>query len=764
MDHRTLKHWTASITAAVLLCLGSYIVGAADVGPASLDARPAPAHDHLSSKDATSAAGLKRADAEVLAGVEHIGGRDTYATITLTPDQACYDLDALVTVTIDLSDVGGVDEIIGGQFRLQYDPTLLTFNSAAAADSVFTNLLHVSVDDAEIDLIVGVPGDPPGPGALSGTMAVLTFTAHADVCNTAELVSCRADAPPAYTRLSGVSDGSVIPIQGTGLSKNDLPAITVNDTTDPTVAAPPTAGVECAADVPPGATAYAEFVAAGGTASDNCTPADELIIAFVDGELTDPCDGTITRTYTITDLCGNLVEVQQLITVHDDANPQVTAPPTAGVECAADAPPGATAYAEFVAAGGTASDNCTPADELIIAFLDGELTDPCGGTITRTYTITDLCGNFAEVQQLITVDDITPPTFDRPADISLSADAGTCDTLTLTAAEIGWPTNLADNCSDVEYLEEHVTWERSDAAVNLDDPFTEPVTTITWRVTDACGNYLTEAALTQQTIMILPTNELVVNMELNGALSGTSLTRCVTFWVVDCDGSTDTFEEELTFTDGLANDVTLLVECGTYDCIMVEDGLHTLRRRLEYGAGFAIEGTQYAAGFTGGNGLVQGDLYNDLPGEAMDVIDILDFGVYITQWGQTYGPVTCATEFPHADLNGDGLVDVTDFSFIQLQFFQLGDPACCTRTARADGATRAAPLMSISVAELRQRGLDELALADLNGDDVLDLDDVLAFLSGARPRVPKPTPFGKAEIEPTPSGGSGSFQPSDPGR
>jgi hypothetical protein len=676
MDLRTLKHWTALVTAAAVLCLGSYMVGAADRGPVHLSARPAQARVCFDSRHSAKADATKRADAEVATSVEQLGGRDVHATITLTPDQPCYDLDALVTVTVELSDVAGVDEIIGGQFRLRYDATLLTFDSAVAAESVFTNLLHLSVDDDEIDLIVGVPGDPPGPGALSGTMGILTFTAHADVCNTAGLVSFRSDAPPAYTRLSGVSDASVIPIQEASLTKEDLPVITVNDATDP----------------------------------------------------------------------------------------EATAPPTAGVECATDVPPGVTAYAEFVAAGGNAADNCTPAEELVIAFVDSELTDQCGGTITRTYTITDLCGNFVEVQQLITVNDITPPTFDRPADLSRSADAGTCDTLTLTAAEIGWPTNLADNCSDVEYLEEHVTWERSDAAVSLDDPFTEPVTTITWRVTDACGNYLTAAALTQQTIVILPTNELVVNMELNGALTGTSFTRCVTFSMVDCDGSTDTFDAELTFTDGLANDVTLLIECGTYDCIMVEDGLHTLRRRLEYGAGLAIEGERYTASFTGANALVQGDLYNDLPGEAMDVIDILDFGVYITQWGQTYGPVTCATAFPHADLNGDGLVDVTDFSFIQLQFFQLGDPACCTRPAHPDRAARAAPLMSISVAELRQRGLDELALADLNGDGVLDLDDVLAFLNGARPRVPKPTPFGKAEIEPPPSGGSGSFQPSDPGR
>jgi hypothetical protein len=85
------------------------------------------------------------------------------ATITLTPDNACYPLSGTVTVTIDLSGVSGVDEVIGGQFRLWYDTTKLTFISAAPAGTTFTEELYESVNGAEIDYMVGVPTDPPGP-------------------------------------------------------------------------------------------------------------------------------------------------------------------------------------------------------------------------------------------------------------------------------------------------------------------------------------------------------------------------------------------------------------------------------------------------------------------------------------------------------------------------------------------------------------------------------------------------------------------------
>ena len=43
------------------------------------------------------------------------------------------------------------------------------------------------------------------------------------------------------------------------------------------------------------------------------------------------------------------------------------------------------------------------------------------------------------------------------------------------------------------------------------------------------------------------------------------------------------------------------------------------------------------------------------------------------------------------------------------------------------------PLTEISVDELRQMGLGDLAVADLNGDGLVNAEDMDAFMQGARP-------------------------------
>ena len=45
----------------------------------------------------------------------------------------------------------------------------------------------------------------------------------------------------------------------------------------------------------------------------------------------------------------------------------------------------------------------------------------------------------------------------------------------------------------------------------------------------------------------------------------------------------------------------------------------------------------------------------------------------------------------------------------------------------APSRDRSTPLAEISVAELVRRGLDELAIADLNGDGWIDADDMIIF-------------------------------------
>ena len=60
-------------------------------------------------------------------------------------------------------------------------------------------------------------------------------------------------------------------------------------------------------------------------------------------------------------------------------------------------------------------------------------------------------------------------------------------------------------------------------------------------------------------------------------------------------------------------------------------------------------------------------------------------------------------------------------------------------SSRAGSASESAstlPTLSITVKELRRLGMGELAVADLNGDGVLDQADMTAFMQGTEPVAP----------------------------
>ena len=81
----------------------------------------------------------------------------------------------------------------------------------------------------------------------------------------------------------------------------------------------------------------------------------------------------------------------------------------------------------------------------------------------------------------------------------------------------------------------------------------------------------------------------------------------------------------------------------------------------------------------------------------------------------------CSTPAPHADISGNGTAFTEDFSYIQINFLKFRDPNCCGQlNLQAAGGDQG--VSSISVADLKAKGMADLAVADLNGDgDALDL-------------------------------------------
>ena len=95
-------------------------------------------------------------------------------------------------------------------------------------------------------------------------------------------------------------------------------------------------------------------------------------------------------------------------------------------------------------------------------------------------------------------------------------------------------------------------------------------------------------------------------------------------------------------------------------------------------------------------------------------------------------------------IDGNGLVDSADFTFIQINFLEGHEANCCGEPGML-GMTVPPPVLSISVEELIDRGMAELAVADLNGDGMLDTEDVAAFMQGARPGL-KPSVKGGSSL------------------
>src|SRR5207247_1552164 len=144
----------------------------------------------------------------------------------------------------------------------------------------------------------------------------------------------------------------------------------------------------------------------------------------------------ITRTWMVTDACGNSASQAQTITLRDTTVPSfVNFPADATVECPGDTSPAATGAP-------TGTDTCSSGT---VTHSDSETSGACSNhvvkVITRTWTVTDACGNSASQAQTITLKDTTAPSFvNFPADATVECPGDT------SPAATGSPTGT-DTCS-----------------------------------------------------------------------------------------------------------------------------------------------------------------------------------------------------------------------------------------------------------------------------------------------------------------------------
>lgn len=687
--------------------------------------------------------------------------------LTLDAQDACLDMsENTLVVEVNLSNA--MSAIVGGQFFLEYDESVLDFVSAVPGDAPFTQELFESVNEGtgEINYAVNIPIAGTGTSNAT-TMARLTFDLLGETCSTSELVSFRTNVPPTRITQEGGAD-----IQPTLVALGPV----TNDNTAPMITAPEDITTNADAGLCGSATLdYVEPfdfpVSLCATQTPECWYVDRYAPAAFESAYFDG-DNRLRHGISSADSAANRPPAYSSTFYN-----------TQGRKHDVNIPEGRTYSIDLYIPSGWATDvrradlwgtgfdstnaissypilgfsSNDPADELnpspasptprfrcwdsVIGWVDLGL--PSGFSYDRWWTLEIEVAGAAIQYRVVDDTDAVVMTAQVPS-------YGTVRTgnIIVQAYNFGetydvyWDNvvlgpqgpEATDNCSSVT-----VSFERSDnAALTLEDPFPSGTTMVTWTATDACGNSASDVQLVTVNGGV---NTLDVSIELQAMVDPGPFDRCVTFELIPTGGGSPVLVSEVfTFSGGLAS-ASIDIPCGDYECITAQDTLHSLR--MTDNDHFGILGSIYVADFTSAgddDALPGGNLNND------DYIDILDFGVFIGQYGDFLSVDTdCSTPAPHSDITGDGEVGTGDFTFIQINFLDFHELRCdgsllidpydhgvAGMEALNDDAGRG-PLTSVTVDQLHAMGMGKLASADLNADGVLDEGDMVAFLLGARP-------------------------------
>ncbi len=360
--------------------------------------------------------------------------------------------------------------------------------------STFTQT--IVIDNTNLPTLAGVPKDTtvncdavPSPPVIGTDIIGASFCA---IPPTVVMDETRVDGTcPFVYQLTRT--WTVIDECGNSYSESQL--INVIDTIPPVATDPAPITIQCSADIP------APDPSIVTDENDNCS--SNITVAFVN-DISDgnSCPETITRTYSLTDECGNSSTVNQIITINDDIQPLISCIPDLTVANITLLPPAVNTFVDFMIEGGSASDNC----ELDTAsfILLGEIAGNVSGNdiVTRTYQIADLCGNIASCDQVITIGTPTTST-DDPDNIWVEC----IDEVPAPIASFQELINAGGNASSTCGLD---TTSLVMATETSNGNTCPEIITRTFEITDSCGNVIplshqiTVHDVTDPTINCLP--------------------------------------------------------------------------------------------------------------------------------------------------------------------------------------------------------------------------------------------------------------------
>ena len=258
-----------------------------------------------------------------------------------------------------------------------------------------------------------------------------------------------------------------------GNSSSATQTLTVTDTTPPTLNNVPSNTIVQCDDIPAPA-----FV----TGSDNCDDYVEVTFSQI---ISQGCPYTITRTWVGVDNCGNDVSATQVLTVIDSTYPVIHGVPASiTLQCNTPVSPAVV----------TATDNCS--QNLVVSLSANTVYNTCGSILTRTWSVTDNCGNTTTASQVITFIDTTPPYVIQsvPAELTFQCDE----------TEPAYSPTFGDNC-DNDLLLTAISGINnvSDCGFDIER---------SWTATDDCGNSTTVSQILH---FIDTTNPVLVGVPAN---------------------------------------------------------------------------------------------------------------------------------------------------------------------------------------------------------------------------------------------------------
>lgn len=259
--------------------------------------------------------------------------------------------------------------------------------------------------------------------------------------------------------------------------------ITVNDTVAPTAQPMPTIGpFACYASIP-----VANVNDVFGEA-DNCV--GPVTVSWLSDGPNPGCTGTVTRTYRLQDACGNSSVIAQQILINDNVPPTAPALPQQNLTCASEIP---TPDVNVVVG---ETDNCGGA--VTVTFVNDVGSPGCTGTVTRTYMLTDVCGNSSKVIQVFNINDDVPPTATWTDTIQMVIVGQACEKFVTVMA------SATDNCPGNTVT---ITNDINGNGSNASGFYPVGETIVTFTFSDACGNSVTQETVVIITEEIPPSNE-----------------------------------------------------------------------------------------------------------------------------------------------------------------------------------------------------------------------------------------------------------------